>query len=847
MSANLFSFDNDGFPILNTYDLSKLTLTDKKEKHVICLIGQARMGKSFFLNCFNAYLKNISPYPERYKTDDIFDSKVGDNHCTKGINVYESDEYIFIDCQGLKYEDSKGDDKLLLIAYTLSDVVIINGIKTLDNTMFSFIEPISVFENHLKQSKPKMHKPTLVFKIMDYQMDDEPDEKIVSQLKKLMAKSKDNYQTLRNTLGLLFDKTTHAIYTLPPDRSEKKYLKENNYKYALESNDLHFTESIESIIVICNGLNHKSKVTQEQFLDKCEILSDEMERLKTKKSFDIQESDLSKLLGEQRCKVFCDEIMQEMTVDNDGNKIKNPNRTVVDEFKVAKTGNVKEILQRDTIEQETKKIMNMLNEFDEQFKDADPNFVVQHFHKLCEHLFSSIIPKLKINKQMTDDKIKTINVSHIVKDFFQKHNQKIQNYEKYYSPLDDFQILHSQISIYYGKQMNEYINSTLIFMPQKNEYGDTIIKKMLKKSPLINTFKICENIDEQHIDDKKISELLCEFAELYNYDANDTLCKISNELHELCEIYENIINNNMKNIKTNNTQLASIYGNIVSVEFICKHMKMRNGSNKFETNKNFIINLVEPLKNHLKISLREAEDNLEIITLGELDIDFVNVHCKYELVNVTQNKNSGKQNNITNMFFPQNAWSKYYDMLTIDFFTSSSQIMYSYKNKMSEYIKKDIEDNSLTYNQSIEIINANPEIEFICFVNSNVFLHNLVRNHFVPNDGHLLIQNNTSLNKTLGDYKLSDIMDIYDADEKINITFVNEFTSQNELEMVRLQNNIAVHKSKFHKITSTKNEYIDDDNSEYMSGEEDDDEDDNEKTIKITKNKSYSEKLFLVT
>jgi GTP-binding protein EngB required for normal cell division len=260
MSANIFSFDNDGFPILNESELSKFTCTDKKSKHVICLVGQARMGKSFFLNCFNALLTN--------NMSEIFSSKVGDNHCTKGINVYESEQYIFIDCQGLKYEDSKGDDKLLLIAYTLSDVVIVNGIKTLDNTMFSFIEPISVFENHLKKSKPKTHKPTLVFKIMDYQMDDEPDEKIISQLNKLMKKTTDNYQTLRNTLELLFNETPHAIYTLPPDRSEKKYLKNNDYKYALESDDLHFFESIQSILSVCEKLHDDSKVTQEQFIDK---------------------------------------------------------------------------------------------------------------------------------------------------------------------------------------------------------------------------------------------------------------------------------------------------------------------------------------------------------------------------------------------------------------------------------------------------------------------------------------------------------------------------------------------------------------------------------------------------
>jgi hypothetical protein len=729
--------------------------------------------------------------------------------------------------------------------------------------MFSFIEPISVFENHLKQSK-QTHKPTLVFKIMDYQMDDESDKKIVSQLKKLMAKSKDNYQTLRNTLGLLFNKTTHAIYTLPPDRSEKKYLKENNYKYALETDDLHFTESIESIIEICDNLNDDSKVTHKQFLDKCITLSDEMEQLKTNKSFDIQESDLSKLLGEKRCNAFCDNITQEMTIDIDGNKINNPHRTIVDAFKVAKTGSVKEVLQRDTIECETKKIMDILNEFDEQFKDADPNFVIPHFHKLCEHLFSSIVPKLKINKQMTDNKIKSINVSHVTNDFFQKHNQKIINYEKYSDELNDYQNLCSQVKEYHAKYMYDYIHSEII-VPKKHTNPQKCIKKLLNKFPIKTKYNICKNIEkinEQNNIYSEISKLLHDFSELYHYDANDSLRKISNELFQIYDTYNNVVSKNIKNIKTNDNKLEKIYKNIVNADFICEHMKICN----FETNKNFTVNLIEPFKIHLNDSLCETEHNLEIVTLGTLDIDFVNVQCKHQFVNITQNKNRTKQNDMwifmSNMFFPQNAWNKYYDMLTNEFFTSSSQIMNSYKNKMLGHIKEDIELKSLSYNQSVEIINANSEIEFICFVNSNVFLHNLIRNHFIPNNGHLLIQNNASLNKKLGDYKLSDIMDIYNADEKINITFVNEFASQNELEMVRLQNNIIEHKSKFHKIAAAKNEHIDDDkscDSEYLSGDEnDEDEDDNDEDeddeddddVEITikkKDKTYNETLFLVT
>jgi hypothetical protein len=807
MSANLFSFSDDGFPVLNEKELSKLSQSNDNPKHVICLVGQARMGKSFFLNCFNALLTGESK--------NIFDSKIGDEHCTKGINVYDSDDYIFIDCQGLKYEDSKGDDKLLLAAYTLSDVIIINGVKTLDNTMFSFIEPISVFENHLKKSKPKTHKPTLVFKVMDYQMDDEPEKKIISQLNKLMKNASDNFQTLRNTLKLLFNKDIHALYTMPPDRNEKKQLKNNNYDYALGSDELNFSNSITHIIEICSKLSDESKVTCSQFIDKCHVLDAEMVLLKENKLFDMGESDLSKLLGEKRCETFCNNIMSELIIDKDGNKVKNPHRTFVDSFKNITTNKINfndsSVLKRELVESETQKIIEVLNDFDEQFKEADPHFVAPYLNKLCDHMFSSIIPFLESNKEIIDLKVRSINTKRLTDKFIKNHLEKVKTYEQ---NMEDFKGEFAQLISKFSDLMNLNISGfTHSNMEKNNIYHDPWIKYVKNKKHI--DLEICKNIQKINTVNEEyenISNILSKFIGLYEYDANDIFCKMSNLFEHLYSNYGDIIMTNTENLYDTDNAFNKVYDMITSDEYMCSQIQTNT---LMTSHKNFTDNFILPFKQKFKDTLMNHDDKLSIITISNIKIDLVNVDIITEFVNITQQ--TQKENTFwkvcKDMFFPQNTWKSCYDKLTADDFFQSKQILYEYNRKILRIIENDIQIKSISYHESVNIILANPTINFICFSESNVFLHNLVRNHFIPNDGYLLLKNNTS-NKMFGEYKLHDIFNMYTHDNnktllthRINIRFINEYTSFRELEMFRFQNKAADYKSQFNiKVISIKKE-----------------------------------------
>jgi hypothetical protein len=751
-SANIFTFDDNGFPMLNEKELDKFVLTDGKTKHVICLVGQARMGKSFFLNCCNAHLtKDMTS---------VFDSNTGINHCTKGVNVYESEKYIFIDCQGLKYEDSKGDDKLLLIAYTLSDVVIVNGIGTLDNTILSFIEPISVFEKYLKKSKPKQHKPTLIFKIMDYQMEEDSDEQIKLQLSKLMTKTNDNYQALRNTLQLLFD-NIHAVYTMPLDRSEKIYFKENNYSYALDNLDLCFSKSINKIIDICDGLNDEMKITQKQFIKKCNVFDDEMKILKENNTFGMNELDLVKLIAEKRCKIFCDKIMKKFSAE-------------------------KQYKTRKSIDEEMIIFINVLNEFDEKFEDDDPEIIIPYLNKLCKYLFTSLISKLKNNKKKINTKINKLNVDEQIICFMEKNKENINSYESNINKFnEDFLEFIFDVKNYCSECLDSYIYSEITY----DEHNIATKKKNLTFNVKL---KICENVKKINMKNEELDEIvsiLNDFKDLYEYDANEALCHAYNEIEHFKKQYFEILLQNEKNINEIHKELYDINIAFNDEQYVCKYIE---SSKIFKSDKCFEYNLETRFILHMKEELLKCEKKLILNMISILNIDFLNKNVFWICTDITK-----KQQKYIDYYCLQHIWEKYHDCESEHFIHEN--VRKTYKCKMIDIIEKDINDNNLSYNKSIDIISANPDIEFICFCTNGKYLHNLIRKHFVPNDGYILIKNKSSLEKTIGDYTLSDIHDIFVRNDKIDIIHVGIYTTDKELEMARFQNHIAEIKSKFHQ------------------------------------------------
>jgi hypothetical protein len=106
MSYKLLSLNNN---CLNLENLLNIT-----NSYVITICGDARKGKSTFLNIIINFL---TQHNEEY-----FNVSSSIKHCTLGVDYVElktkNIKYIFIDCQGLNFENSSYDCKLLLFLYT---------------------------------------------------------------------------------------------------------------------------------------------------------------------------------------------------------------------------------------------------------------------------------------------------------------------------------------------------------------------------------------------------------------------------------------------------------------------------------------------------------------------------------------------------------------------------------------------------------------------------------------------------------------------------------------------------------------------------------------------------------
>lgn len=114
---------------------------------IISIIGKSRTGKSALMNCI---ISRILGYDKV-----VFETSNIATQCTQGINACiiksakEDNGYLLLDCQGIEFEDSSMDDKLLLLPYLLSHKVIYNVEKKIDNASLKSLEPLLTFSNHI--------------------------------------------------------------------------------------------------------------------------------------------------------------------------------------------------------------------------------------------------------------------------------------------------------------------------------------------------------------------------------------------------------------------------------------------------------------------------------------------------------------------------------------------------------------------------------------------------------------------------------------------------------------------------------------------------------------------------
>jgi len=233
-------------------------IKEQKEKKVkmISIIGDARTGKSSFLNLM---ISKISGQNQK-----IFDT--GDSlndHCTFGISIYHCGDYLFLDCQGLNYQHNIHDTKMMLIAYMLSNVFILN-VNMINNIALKLLEPILLFGKYFNfDNIDQNKKPILVFRIKDYSFDDDP----VIALTQTMTMRNDNYDPTRNMIKILFSDNIIATQSEPLSRKYLNTIKKGEYLNIINDLDT-FGMCIDSILNInCQNINCQMNVLNNDFAE----------------------------------------------------------------------------------------------------------------------------------------------------------------------------------------------------------------------------------------------------------------------------------------------------------------------------------------------------------------------------------------------------------------------------------------------------------------------------------------------------------------------------------------------------------------------------------------------------
>ena len=243
------------------FDGTKLVLVatslPKTPVKIISIIGKARMGKSSFLNAF------VSKYTQENYS--IFTTQQGIDHCTLGIDYcYIPEKNIMIlDSQGLAHGDARHDPALLLFIYLVSNVVVFNDSRMLQNEALRLIEPICTFTQYIDLDT--YEKPSLIFRISD---GDEIKD-AAQNLENIMAHREDQYNSIRESIENVFLNPVRILKTDTPCKEERSFLVSNNYLELLEKKDNGFDAAITEIMDIVQSLDARQDIISKipEFVD----------------------------------------------------------------------------------------------------------------------------------------------------------------------------------------------------------------------------------------------------------------------------------------------------------------------------------------------------------------------------------------------------------------------------------------------------------------------------------------------------------------------------------------------------------------------------------------------------
>jgi hypothetical protein len=234
------------------FDGTKLVLADhmlpNTSVKVVSILGKARMGKSSFLNTFvSKYVKEDSV---------IFATQDGIEHCTLGIDYYyiAEENVLLLDSQGLASGDARHDPALLLFIYLISNVIVFNDTRLLQNEALRLIEPICTFTQYLDVDA--VDKPSLIFRLSDGKQVKDPKK----NLENVMAHHEDQYNSIRESIENVFVQPVSIVKTENPRDEEEGYLATNKYLDLLSKKENGFDDAILYIMNILHPLPLKTDI-----------------------------------------------------------------------------------------------------------------------------------------------------------------------------------------------------------------------------------------------------------------------------------------------------------------------------------------------------------------------------------------------------------------------------------------------------------------------------------------------------------------------------------------------------------------------------------------------------------
>ena len=249
MAQPFVKIDGSDLKLMTDMKFSALGTT-----RVVSILGKARMGKSSFLNCL--------AYQITKENKKIFTTKGTFEHVTKGVDFYHLPQHnlILLDTQGLDHEDSSHDPILLLFVYLISDVIIFNGTQQLQNDTLKLLEPICAFMHSVDLED--IVKPHLFFRIANAfpVVLDDPRK----SLDTINVTYNDQYQSIRDSIKLLFQDDIDIVATDHLGKSSTAYIDAGTYKPLLENEENGFAAAIEKIL---NSLEKPSE-KKNQYLTK---------------------------------------------------------------------------------------------------------------------------------------------------------------------------------------------------------------------------------------------------------------------------------------------------------------------------------------------------------------------------------------------------------------------------------------------------------------------------------------------------------------------------------------------------------------------------------------------------